>query len=44
VITMHRFVQGDYIQIEVRQVSGAAKNLEVTPERSPQAWAARIGS
>lgn len=44
VSTVYRFVAGDYIEFEVRQVSGANKNLEVTADRSPQGWAARIGS
>jgi hypothetical protein len=42
--TVYYFDVGDYIEVQVNQASGGAKNLEVTPDRSPVFWAARIGS
>lgn len=43
---MHQFDAGDYIEVQIYQdnTAGAARNLEVTADRSPQFWAARIGS
>ena len=42
--TVYQFDVGDYVELQVFQDSTAAHNLEVTADRSPEFWAARIGS
>lgn len=42
--TVYQFDAGDYVEVQVFQDSGGSKNLEVTADRSPEFYAARIGS
>lgn len=44
VTTMREFSVGDYIEVLVFQTSTAARDLNAVDERSPEFWAARIGS
>jgi hypothetical protein len=47
VITCYQFDEGDYIEVQVSQIQSSgslARNLENTADRSPEFWAARIGS
>lgn len=44
--TVYQFSVGDYIEFVTRQVNGAstARNLEAIGDRTPQAYAVRLGS
>jgi hypothetical protein len=43
---VYQFVAGDYIEVQVFQdnTANAARTLDATDERSPEFYAARIGS